>query len=407
MCGFRHAEFVQTEEGALLVEQPEDGLLTPDRRRGCDADVERATVDLHGDLAVLGPSALDDVHPREDLHAADDRGPHVRRQREHVVQRSIDPVPDTDTRVLGLDVDIRGAIANALGDDQVHDLHDRRQVRGGLFVEIAGRQRLGCQERVHVPADRSKRLVRLVGGAPDVRGGRDHRDDGHAGRVADPGDGIRIERVRHRDLEALVRDLHRDRLMGARDRLGDERDRLVGGGVAAKVRERDVQMDRQHAGELEVVNGTELHEECAESLPRSGLLQQRLGDLTRPDQLLVDQQLPEEHACSRFTPFGLRGWCRRGHGRRRVGHNLVRGRVPPLLCAQFRSLHRSPPPREGARDGGVTRSGDSALPKPHLRGAMVPRPPQPAHPPHYLGPSDRSRARRFQVPREGGETRSI
>ena len=97
MCRFRHAEFVQTEEGTFLVEQAEDGLLTPDRCRGCDADVEWATVHLHGDLAVLGPSALDDVHPREDLHAADDRGPHVCREREYVMQRPIDPVPDTDT----------------------------------------------------------------------------------------------------------------------------------------------------------------------------------------------------------------------------------------------------------------------------------------------------------------------
>ena len=71
-----------------------------------------------------------------------------------------------------------------------------------------------------MPADRGKCLVRLVGGASDVRGWRDHRDDGHAGRIADLRDGIRIKRVRHRDLEAIVRDLHRDRLMGARDRLG-------------------------------------------------------------------------------------------------------------------------------------------------------------------------------------------
>ena len=66
-------------------------------------------VDRHLELAVLGAAALDDVHVRHDLDAADQRGAHVDRQREHLVQRAVDPVADAQPVVHRLDVHVRRA----------------------------------------------------------------------------------------------------------------------------------------------------------------------------------------------------------------------------------------------------------------------------------------------------------
>ena len=52
-------------------------------------------------------------------------GPMARRKVEDVVQRAVDPVADPDPLVLRLDVDVRRPVAQRLGDDPLHDLHDR------------------------------------------------------------------------------------------------------------------------------------------------------------------------------------------------------------------------------------------------------------------------------------------
>ena len=85
---------------------------------------------VHADLAVLRPPPLDDVHVRQDLDAAGDDRAHGGGQVEDVVQRAVDAVADPDPVRLRLDVDVRGAVAQRLGDDQLHDLDHRRVVVG-------------------------------------------------------------------------------------------------------------------------------------------------------------------------------------------------------------------------------------------------------------------------------------
>ena len=173
---------------------------------------------------------------------------------EHVVQRAVDPVPDADTCVLRLDVDVGGAVAHALRDDQVHDLHDGGVDTGVGFRHRPRRDRLGREERVDVTTHAGQRSVRLVDRAPDVRRWGDHRHDGQPRRSAHLVDGRGILGERHRDLEAFVGPSHRDRDVGARHRFGNQGDRVVLRRALSQVGERQVEPGRQHTREVEVVD---------------------------------------------------------------------------------------------------------------------------------------------------------
>ncbi len=68
---------------------------------------------------------VDDVHVGHDLQPRGDRGPDLRGQRPHVPQCAVDAEAHPQPVGLWLDVDVLGAVAQALGDDQVDDLHNR------------------------------------------------------------------------------------------------------------------------------------------------------------------------------------------------------------------------------------------------------------------------------------------
>ena len=123
-----HAEVAHPEQRPALVEHPQHAALAPDRGHRRDPDVDLAAVDGHRDLAVLGAAALDDVHVGHDLEAAHEGRRHRRRELDGVVERAVDAEADPQLLVLGLDVDVGGPVAQGLGDEQVHDLHDGRVV---------------------------------------------------------------------------------------------------------------------------------------------------------------------------------------------------------------------------------------------------------------------------------------
>ena len=93
--------------------------------------------------------------------------------------------------------------------------------RSALVVGVLGR---GLHDRVDVAVHPVEALDRLV----DLRRGRDDRAHLGAGDGADVVDREHVRRVGHRDDEPAVLPTDRDRLVAARERLGDERrDRAV------------------------------------------------------------------------------------------------------------------------------------------------------------------------------------
>ncbi len=228
------------------------------------------------------------------------------------MQGAVDAVPDADTGVLRLDVDVGGAVAHALRDDEVHDLNDRGVDAGVGFRHRPRRDRLGREERVDVTTHAGQRSVRLVDRAADVRRWGDHRHDGQPRRSAHLVDGRGVLWERHRDLQTLVGPSHRDRDVGARHRFGNQGDRVVLRRALSQVGERQVEPRRQHTREVEVVDRAEFDEQLAEALAGGGLLQERFVELARGDQLALDQELAEHRdpGCVRVCAVRGRGWGR-------------------------------------------------------------------------------------------------
>ena len=228
------------------------------------------------------------------------------------MQGTVDPVPDADTCVLRLDVDVGGAVAHALRDDEVHDLDDGGVDTGVGFRHRPRRDRLGREERVDVTTHASQRSVRLVDRPPDVRRRGDHRHDGQPRRSAHLVDGRGILGERHRDLQAFVGPSHRDGDVGARHRFGNQGDRVVLRRALSQVGERQVEPGRQSTREVEVIDRPQFDKQLAETLAGGGLLQQRFVELGRGDQLALDQELaePRDPGCV----WHRDGRCGRGGG---------------------------------------------------------------------------------------------
>ena len=73
-----HAKVVESQDRARLVQESHDAAFAHDRRRRGHPDVDLFPVDVDRELAVLGPTAFDDVHVGHDLdsthQARADRG---------------------------------------------------------------------------------------------------------------------------------------------------------------------------------------------------------------------------------------------------------------------------------------------------------------------------------------------
>jgi hypothetical protein len=116
-------ERVVLDDG-LLLEEAQDDLLAVDRRQRRDAKVDLAIVDVRGEAAVLGEPALRDVEPRDDLEPRDHGQVERARHLEQVEEQAVDPVAHACPILVGLDVDVRGAVGGGPAQHVVHDLDD-------------------------------------------------------------------------------------------------------------------------------------------------------------------------------------------------------------------------------------------------------------------------------------------
>jgi hypothetical protein len=166
----RHAELAEAHHRLRLVEQAHDDLLAEHRRHRRHAHVDRATVDLGRELAVLRGALLDDVHLRHDLEPADQGVVGRQRQRERLDEVAVDTEPDPEPVVERFDVDVRAAVAECLADDLGDELHDR-----GLVVEADLGDRLGGQTLVVLGGERGDDVVDVGGRAVHLLDERRHR----------------------------------------------------------------------------------------------------------------------------------------------------------------------------------------------------------------------------------------
>ena len=89
-----------------------------------------------------GNALLGDVELAHDLDARDDAGDHPLRHAGDLVEDAVDAEADAHVALLGLEVDVGGALVDRLAEDRVDELDDRRVV-GGLaqLGDLGGRGR--------------------------------------------------------------------------------------------------------------------------------------------------------------------------------------------------------------------------------------------------------------------------
>ena len=220
--GVDHPELVEVDVGAVLVEHAQDGRLAADEGQRGDADVDPAAVDVQGDASVLGHAALGDVQVGHDLDARDHAGHEAPRDARVLAQDAVDAVAHGEVAGDGLEVDVGGALLDALADQRVHELDDRRV--GGRLAQVddlrpvVGVDRLGDHDLVEG--------VQALDERGDVLLGRDGGPHLVAAHQRDVVDGEDVAGVDHRDEQrAVVDDLDRDRAVA----LGRARGQQVGG----------------------------------------------------------------------------------------------------------------------------------------------------------------------------------
>ncbi len=110
---------------AALVQQAEDHPFPEGRGNDGNPDVDVLVGHLDGDPAVLGKALLGDVQLGHDLEARNDGRLVPLGRAQPVVEDSVDPVPDLQFLLEGLDVDVARPFLHRLEEDEV-DQPDHR-----------------------------------------------------------------------------------------------------------------------------------------------------------------------------------------------------------------------------------------------------------------------------------------
>ena len=141
---WRHAELGQVGLADGAVEDPEHDLLAVGGRENGDAQIERLAAETDRDAAVLRRAPLGDVELAHDLQTRDDRRLHRLRDGRDLTCHAVDPRAHHHLVLLGLEVDVGGAVLDRLRHRRVHELDGRALAAGlGDLLALGGPLELG------------------------------------------------------------------------------------------------------------------------------------------------------------------------------------------------------------------------------------------------------------------------
>ena len=123
-----HAQMFEIQAAGLLVEDPHHDPFALAGGQGGDAHVHRAAGDAQRDAPVLRHPLLGDVEPRHDLDARDDERRQGAVGLQHLAQHAVHAEAHHQARLEGFDVDVRGILADRLGEQGVDQADDGRIV---------------------------------------------------------------------------------------------------------------------------------------------------------------------------------------------------------------------------------------------------------------------------------------
>src|SRR5579875_488866 len=121
------AERVDPKRRLRGIEDAHHDLLAEERRAGAHAEVDRPVLrQLHLDAPILRHTPLGDVEARHHLQTRGELPRELYRGLSDILQHPVHAVADAIALLVGLEVDVRGALADRIEHDLVDEADDRR-----------------------------------------------------------------------------------------------------------------------------------------------------------------------------------------------------------------------------------------------------------------------------------------
>ncbi len=302
--GFRQAHAFQGDDGLFPVEDPQHDVLAMQGGQAGYPEVDGAAIEGEGQAAVLGGAGFGDVEAGDDLEAHRDGGPVFPVQAAHGLQHAVDAVADAQERGFRLEVHVRRAALDRLGQQGIDQAHHGLGVLGAHLqaapVHLAGLDLL--ENAVHGQVE----AVELVQVLEDLGLGGQHRLDVVAafqvGAQLVQGDQVEQVGHRHGQRVAIRVDRQRQDMVTPGQVFRRQGDGLRVGHHLGEVDAGLAGIPGEHVAQHRVVDETQFDQLPSQGQAADGLL--REGDA----QLIVtDQALGGEP----FTK--LRGFGEMGH----------------------------------------------------------------------------------------------
>src|SRR5690606_36632316 len=306
------AELLDAQLGGAAVEHAQHDLLAEQGRQGADAEVDLlALAQVELDAAVLRHPLLGDVELRHHLQARGDARAHLHRDLGDLLEDAVDAQAHAVVGLVGLEVDVRGALADGVHQHLVDELDDRRVVALGVHAGVAAGLVLLAAADVevlevlvlvvaaHRRVERLGRLEPLVDGGADALLVHQYRLDLEVGLELDLVEGAVVGRVGDADEQLAAALEHRQHAVLADQLLAHQLDRRLRRVHGADVEHRDAEghrvggghLDRRHQlvvdqvlGQRAFRDGRGLH-----GLPRGRLVQRPVDDELPGDAGDADQ----------------------------------------------------------------------------------------------------------------------
>ena len=291
------AEPREVERDPALVENPHDDRLAVHRRHRRHAKVDFLALHAQADATILRQPSLGDVEVRHDLDPRNDRRGQAPRRRFHFVQHAVDAVTDDQPVLERLDVDVRRAHLERVGDQKRHQ-PDHRGLRREVFQLLdVGVECQFVAAGLHVADEladgRTTRAVQPLERRFEIGGNRDHRPDRASGDHLERADRVGVGRIGHRQPELRFVLAHRQCARFAEEAC---RDALLEDGkfrVPVRVDHRQRQLRRQRFGNVALGAKSERDEQRAELFAALRLQPQRALQIRRIELAALDQDFAE------------------------------------------------------------------------------------------------------------------
>ena len=302
------AQLGHVQAQVFFVQQTHDDFFAEERRDGRNTEVEFFLLAvfqiLDHDATVLRQALLADVQFGHDLDAAGDRVLQFHRRRHHVLQNAVNAEPRAKFFFVRLDVNVARTPLHRVGQNQVHQLNDRRFFgrllqRGQIhFRFVRGNFQGGFiagQVLHHLVefADALYIAVEFVDRFADGRFRRHHRLHVEAGHELDVVHGEDVRRIGHRDGQSRTHARERDDLVADRGLLRDQLDDRRVHFVEFQVDRGHAVLPGKHRGDVIVVHEAQFHQAGAQAAATLLLVLEGLLKLIRSDQAVFDQNFAE------------------------------------------------------------------------------------------------------------------